>query len=238
VATVRIPPVLRPAVGGEKELSATGASVGDILRAVAASHPDTEAQLFSADGELNRYVNVYLNDEDVRVLEGLETAAGSFTLKVQRNAHVTNGFPPPKVDKHEAIAIGPKGVAVYMLAGETTTHLLCVTKTTGQMCLTFWPPATVKSAKNLNKQTGISGKLGTFHRRGYGLQLELSGHPLYYFLPDVKAHNPSSATGDHVKNSGIWHVVTAKSSGSTGTGGTTTMTTTTGTTTTSPYPYP
>jgi molybdopterin synthase sulfur carrier subunit len=74
VATIRIPPVLRPAVGGEKELSADGASVGEILRSVAQSHPDTASQLFSADGDLNRYVNVYLNDEDVRVLEGLDTA--------------------------------------------------------------------------------------------------------------------------------------------------------------------
>ena len=45
-----------------------------MLRALAAAHPDTESQLFSEDGDLNRYVNVYLNDEDVRVLDGLETA--------------------------------------------------------------------------------------------------------------------------------------------------------------------
>ncbi len=70
MATVRIPPVLRPSVGGEKELSADGSSVGEILRAVAESHPDTQSQLFAADGGLNRYVNVYLNDEDVRVLDG------------------------------------------------------------------------------------------------------------------------------------------------------------------------
>jgi molybdopterin synthase sulfur carrier subunit len=76
MATVRIPPVLRPSVGGEKELSADGDSVGEILRAVVDSHPDTEAQLFSPDGGLNRYVNVYLNDEDVRVLDGLQTAVG------------------------------------------------------------------------------------------------------------------------------------------------------------------
>jgi molybdopterin synthase sulfur carrier subunit len=73
MATIRIPPVLRPAVGGEKELTADGSSVGEILRAVAESHPDTQSQLFSAEGGLNRYVNVYLNDEDVRVLEGLDT---------------------------------------------------------------------------------------------------------------------------------------------------------------------
>jgi molybdopterin converting factor small subunit len=77
MATIRIPPVLRASVGGEKELSAEGANVGEILRAVAESHPETQSQLFSADGGLNRYVNVYLNDEDVRVLDGLETGVGS-----------------------------------------------------------------------------------------------------------------------------------------------------------------
>jgi len=76
MAVVRIPPVLRPAVGGEKELSADGTSVRDVLQSVAQRHPETETQLFAPDGELNRYVNVYLNDEDVRVLEGLDTAVG------------------------------------------------------------------------------------------------------------------------------------------------------------------
>jgi sulfur-carrier protein len=76
VAIVRIPPVLRPAVGGEKELTADGSSVGEILHAVVASHPQTASQLFAGDGGLNRYVNVYLNDEDVRVLDGLDTSVG------------------------------------------------------------------------------------------------------------------------------------------------------------------
>jgi MoaD family protein len=71
--TVKIPPVLRPQTGGEAEVSAEGATVGDVLRSLAQAHPGTAQQLFSDGGELNRYVNVYLNDEDVRVLEGLET---------------------------------------------------------------------------------------------------------------------------------------------------------------------
>ena len=73
MATVKIPPVLRSHVGGEKEVGASGESVGDVLRDLATNHPSTQSQLFSADGELNRYVNVYLNDEDVRVLGGLDT---------------------------------------------------------------------------------------------------------------------------------------------------------------------
>ena len=73
MSIVKVPPVLRNATGGAKEVDADGGNVGEVLRAVATEHPDTERQLFSEDGELNRYVNVYLNDEDVRVLEGLET---------------------------------------------------------------------------------------------------------------------------------------------------------------------
>ena len=76
MATVKIPPVLRASVGGEKEVSADGASVGEVLSALATAHPQTQSQLFSTEGELNRYVNVYLNDEDVRVLNGLDTSVG------------------------------------------------------------------------------------------------------------------------------------------------------------------
>jgi sulfur-carrier protein len=76
MATIKIPPVLRASVGGEREVSASGGNVGDVLRSLSDSHPATHSQLFSADGELNRYVNVYLNDEDVRVLDGLATAVG------------------------------------------------------------------------------------------------------------------------------------------------------------------
>lgn len=73
---IKIPPVLRASVGGEREVSAAGESVGELLRDLASTHPATASQLFSADGELNRYVNVYLNDEDVRVLDGLDTPVG------------------------------------------------------------------------------------------------------------------------------------------------------------------
>ena len=73
MSTVKIPPVLRASTGGQKEVDAEGANVGEVLRSLAAAHPETDGQLFADDGTLNRYVNVYLNDEDVRVLDGLET---------------------------------------------------------------------------------------------------------------------------------------------------------------------
>jgi molybdopterin converting factor small subunit len=76
MAQIKIPPVLRSSVGGEKQVEAAGDTVGDVLRSLAELHEATQTQLFSASGELNRYVNVYLNDEDVRVLDGLDTVVG------------------------------------------------------------------------------------------------------------------------------------------------------------------
>ena len=76
MAKIRIPPVLRPSVGGEREVQADGSKVGEVLESLATAHPDTRGQLFGSDGELNRYVNVYLHDEDVRVRDGQGTAIG------------------------------------------------------------------------------------------------------------------------------------------------------------------
>ena len=76
MANIKIPPVLRASVGGEREVEAAGSDVGTVLRGLAERYPELTSQLFGADGSLNRYVNVYLNDEDVRVLQGLETHVG------------------------------------------------------------------------------------------------------------------------------------------------------------------
>jgi len=70
---VKIPPVLRPAVSGMSEVEVAGTTVGEVIGALSERYPDTAGQLLSNDGELNRYVNVYVNDEDVRVQNGLAT---------------------------------------------------------------------------------------------------------------------------------------------------------------------
>ena len=80
--TIKVPPVLRPQTNGEAEVSVDGDTVGDVLRALAERYPATRDQLFSAEGDLNRYVNVYLNDEDVRVLDGLDTGASKSDMVV------------------------------------------------------------------------------------------------------------------------------------------------------------
>ena len=73
MSVVRIPPVLRQATGGEREIEVAGTTVSEVLDALYDKHPGVRAQLQTPEGELHRFVNVYLNDEDVRVLDGLET---------------------------------------------------------------------------------------------------------------------------------------------------------------------
>jgi len=55
------------------QVEVEGGTVGEVLRGLADEYPATQSQLLSGEGELNRYVNVYVNDEDVRVQNGLET---------------------------------------------------------------------------------------------------------------------------------------------------------------------
>ncbi len=69
----KIPPVLRASVDGLREVEGRGANVGAALHDLAEHWPAAKSQIFSETGELNRYVNVYLNDEDVKALNGIDT---------------------------------------------------------------------------------------------------------------------------------------------------------------------
>jgi molybdopterin synthase sulfur carrier subunit len=71
--TVRIPTQLRTLTGGAGEVTADGSTVGEVLKALDAAHPGLGERLFDDDGKLRRFVNVFLADEDVRFLDGLET---------------------------------------------------------------------------------------------------------------------------------------------------------------------
>jgi molybdopterin converting factor small subunit len=73
MSVVRIPAVLRPSVGGAREIELQGASIGEVARALVERHPGLGGQVLTPDGQLNRYVNVYLNGQDVRYLGGLDT---------------------------------------------------------------------------------------------------------------------------------------------------------------------
>jgi molybdopterin synthase sulfur carrier subunit len=73
MSTVRIPPVLRAQAENSKQIEIDGETVGAVLASLVKRFPGLRDQLLGSDGELNRFVNVYLNDEDVRYLQGLAT---------------------------------------------------------------------------------------------------------------------------------------------------------------------
>jgi molybdopterin converting factor small subunit len=71
--SVRIPTQLRTLTGGAGEVQVEGSTVGEALKALDAAHPGMGDRLFDEAGNLRRFVNVFLADEDVRFLEGLAT---------------------------------------------------------------------------------------------------------------------------------------------------------------------
>ena len=71
--TVHLPTVLRPHAGGARSVTVEGTTVGEALAALTAEYPGLSGQVIDADGSLHKFVNVYLNDDDVRYLSGLDT---------------------------------------------------------------------------------------------------------------------------------------------------------------------
>ncbi len=81
--SIRVPAQLRTLTGGAGEVSVEGATVGEALKALDVAHPGFGERLFDDSGNLRRFVNVFLADEDVRFLGGLDAAvADGQTLSV------------------------------------------------------------------------------------------------------------------------------------------------------------
>jgi molybdopterin synthase sulfur carrier subunit len=72
--TIRIPTTLRTLTGGASQVEVEGATVGEVLGALDASHPGFADRLFDEEGNLRRFVNVFVADDDVRYLDGVGTA--------------------------------------------------------------------------------------------------------------------------------------------------------------------
>ena len=70
---VRIPTILRPYTGGAKAVEGTGDTLAELLTDLDAKYPGLRARLITAEGGLHRFVNVYVNDEDVRYTGALDT---------------------------------------------------------------------------------------------------------------------------------------------------------------------
>ncbi len=74
VVTVLIPAALRPQVDNQDSIGVAGSSVREVLGTLTGRYPHLRQRLFSGDDEVNRFVNFYVNDEDIRFLDNLDTA--------------------------------------------------------------------------------------------------------------------------------------------------------------------
>ena len=72
--SVRVPTILRPYTQGASEVSAEGATLVEVLDSLDASYPGIKGRVLDESGELRRFVNVYVDDDDVRFAEGLQTS--------------------------------------------------------------------------------------------------------------------------------------------------------------------
>jgi molybdopterin converting factor small subunit len=70
---VRVPTQLRSLTGGQGQVSVDGSTVAEVLKALEAAHPGFQERLFDDQGALRRFVNVFVADEDVRFLQGIDT---------------------------------------------------------------------------------------------------------------------------------------------------------------------
>ena len=83
--TVRVPPVFRTLTAGSAQVEVDGSTVGEVLQALDATHPGFADKLLDGDGNLVRYVNVFVDDDDVRFLDGLATpTADGATLSIMQ----------------------------------------------------------------------------------------------------------------------------------------------------------
>ena len=73
MATVRIPTPLRKLTDGNEEVSAEGATVGELLSNLETKYPGIKARICDDSGKVRRFVNIFANDEDIRFLQNLET---------------------------------------------------------------------------------------------------------------------------------------------------------------------
>ena len=73
-ATVRVPTILRTYTGGKSEVPAEGGTLSEVIDALDLSHPGIKGRIVDEQGELRRFVNVYVGNDDVRFLDGLATA--------------------------------------------------------------------------------------------------------------------------------------------------------------------
>ncbi len=81
--TVRIPTTLRPMSGGNKTIEVDSGTLSDVIAGLEAAHPGFAGRLLDDDGSMRKFVNIFVDDDDVRYLDGLDTkVADGITVSI------------------------------------------------------------------------------------------------------------------------------------------------------------
>ena len=83
-STIRIPTTLRALTAGQSTVEVAGATVAEILANLETAHPGFKEQLLDDDGSLRRFVNVFVSDDDIRFMQGLDTPVEAGSVGVDR----------------------------------------------------------------------------------------------------------------------------------------------------------
>ena len=189
---VRIPPTLRAEVGGQREVQASGATVGELLADLAGRFPSLGRQVLEdGTGQIATFVNVYLNSEDVRTLQGLETpvAEGSTVILLPAMAGGERTFAPSLLDLVgstpliELPSLAPhEGVRLYAkLEGQNPTGSI-KDRVAKAMIEAAEAAGELEPGRELLEPT--SGNTGI----SLALVAKLKGYPLTCVLPENSTH--------------------------------------------------
>ena len=109
MSTVRIPSAMRAATGGAKDIEISGATLREVIDGLVAAHPVLGAQLLDVNGQLNRFVNVFVNDTDARYLDALDTVVGATDRRPPAAGDVRRLTLPEGADIRARLALPSEG---------------------------------------------------------------------------------------------------------------------------------
>lgn len=187
MTTIRIPPTLRAQVGGERQVQAAGSTVGELLEDLMARFPSLRSQIWDG-GDLAPFVNVFLEGEDVRTLDGLETQVGDGATVILLPAMAGGEFKTVAPSLLDLIGNTPL-VELARLSPKESVRIYA--KLEGQN-----PTGSIKDrvAKSMIEAAEASGELEpgrellepTSGNTGISLALvaKLKGYPLTCVMPD------------------------------------------------------
>ncbi|MBI3828325.1 MAG: MoaD/ThiS family protein [Planctomycetes bacterium] len=119
---VRIPEALRKLTNGSDQVSVEASNVREMIAAIDAKHPGLKERICDEQGNVRRFVNIFVNEEDIRFMQNLDTPIDAKSDVSILPAIAGGAAKPPKPEKKTVVGIGPMVRRVYLTFDEATTQ--------------------------------------------------------------------------------------------------------------------